>query len=97
MSAYFIVNYTVDDQDAYDAYSAEAAILLGVGAKAVPIVFNSESKAIEGEPGQTTVVLKYESLEEAEAAYNSTEYQKLLPKRLAATSNHFGVLVQGLG
>ena len=56
-----------------------------------------ERYTVEGEGvGHQTVMLEYPSKEAAKQAYESKAYQDVVGTRLAATSNHFAVLVDGL-
>ena len=96
MTAYLIVNYSIDDADAYKAYQKGAGPALGIGADCKLLVLDSETELIEGESaGHQTVVLEFESKEKAKEIYQSGDYQAVLPTRLNATSQHFAVLVDG--
>ncbi len=96
MPAYLIVNYTIDDADAYQSYQKGAgptAIIEGGGKL---LALDPASVSVEGgEKGSQTVVIEFESKERAREIYESAEYQAALPTRLGATSNHFAVLVDG--
>lgn len=96
MTAYLIVNYTVEDADAYKEYQKGAGPALGIGADCKVLVLDPNSQVVEGDSGgQQTVVLEFESMEKAEQIYKSADYQAVLPTRLGATSKHFAVLVDG--
>lgn len=97
MPAYLIVNYNVENAEQYGEYSAAAGPVLKIGEKAKLVAFDGDSQKLEGAPGHQTVVLAFDSMDEAKAAYQSGEYQKLAKVRLDATSNHFAVLVNGIG
>lgn len=98
MSAYLIVNYDVDHPDLYGEYQGGAVGALRIGAECEVLVFDPETTQVEGEgAGKQTVVLKFESMEKAREIYESGEYQEIVGKRHDATSNHFGVLVNGFG
>ena len=92
-ACYLIVNYDVTDPDLYKEYQKGAGpALMGQGAQLV--VFDPKSKQVEGTgAGHQTVVMKFDSREEAEKAYNSDQYQTVVGKRLSATSKHFALLV----
>jgi len=97
MSAYLIINYSITDADQFGEYFALAGPALKIGTECEAVVVDSASEQLEGESaGHQTVVLKFESKEQANAIYESGDYQAALGKRLAATSNHFAVLVDGL-
>ena len=99
MSAYLIVNYDVDDADAYAEYQKGAVPALKVGSDAKILVVDPESHVVEGGDtvGRQTVVLEYESVEKAKEVYESGEYQAVVGQRHAATSKHFAVIVNGFG
>ncbi len=97
MPAYLIVNYKVENPDLYGQYSAAAGPALEIGSKCKLLVFDPASEAVEGSPGPQTVVLEYPSKEEAKAAYDSKAYQDVVGMRHDATSEHFAVLVNGMG
>jgi uncharacterized protein (DUF1330 family) len=97
MSAYLIVNYNVENPEIYAEYSAAAGPVMKIGDACELIAFDPASDRLEGESaGHQTIVLQFESKEEAKALYESGEYQALIPKRHSATSNHFAILVNGL-
>ena len=96
MTAYLIVNYVVDDADAYADYQKGAGPALKIGTGTKLLVFDTASEVVEGDSaGHQTVVLEFESKEKAKEIYESGDYQAVLPTRLNATSNHFAVLVDG--
>ena len=96
MAAYLIVNCDIDDPDSYRAYQKGAVPSLGIGDTSRLVAYDTATTVVEGGgAGTQTVVLEFESMEAARAAYESEAYQEVLPQRLGATSNHFGVLVEG--
>lgn len=96
MAAYLIVNFDVDDPGTYKQYQKGAVPSLGIGEQAKLIAYDTDTDQVEGRgAGHQTVVLEYPSMEEARAAYDSKEYQEVLPLRFQATSRHFGLLVEG--
>jgi uncharacterized protein (DUF1330 family) len=97
MPAYLIVNYTVDDPDLYSEYQAGAGTALKIGTDTELVAFDRDSQLVEGHSGgKQTVVLKFDSLEKAREIYESADYQAVVGKRHAATSDHFAVLIEGL-
>ena len=97
MPAYLIVNYDVEDPKLYGEYSAAAGSVLKIGEDCKLLVLDPASEHLEGESaGKQTVVLSFDSMADAKKTYESGDYQALIPKRHAATSNHFAVLVNGL-
>jgi uncharacterized protein (DUF1330 family) len=94
MSAYVLIRNRVVDDDAMQAYIPQAvgAILANGGEI---LVVEEDAHTIEGEPDfPRTVIIKFESREQALAFYESPEYQAILPIRLGATEGH-GVIVDG--
>ena len=95
MAAYLIVNYSIDDADGYKDYQKGAGPALKIGSETKLLVLDPASELVEGDGGHQTVVLEFESKERAKEIYESGEYQEVLPTRLAATSKHFAVIVDG--
>jgi uncharacterized protein (DUF1330 family) len=97
MSAFLIVNYDIDNPELYAEYQAGAISALRVGTECEVVVFDPDSQHVEGDStGRQTVVLKFDSMEKAREIYESGEYQAIVGKRHAASSNHFAVLVNTL-
>ena len=97
MPAYLIVNYNVENAEQYGEYSAAAGPVMKIGEACQLLAFDPATERLEGDSaGHQTIILSFDSKEEAEKVYNSGEYQSLIPKRHAATSNHFAVLVNGM-
>lgn len=97
MPAYLIVNYKLEDPALYGEYAAGAGAALSIGKDCKLLVLDAESESLEGTPAPQTVVLEFESKEAAKAAYDSKSYQDVIGKRHEATSQHFAVIVNGLG
>ena len=96
MSAYLILNYDIDDLDAYKAYQGKAAGALKIPDECAPVVIGGEPELIEGErAGSTAIVLRFESKERAREIYDSADYQAIIGERHAATSNHFATSPTG--
>lgn len=85
MSAYFIFNNRVTDPEAMAEYIPKAIETFAPYEPEV-LVFEDECQVLEGSPDfQRMVILKFKSRSDAEAWYNSPEYAKVRPLRLAAT------------
>ncbi|MDH4144698.1 MAG: DUF1330 domain-containing protein [Acidimicrobiia bacterium] len=96
MAAYLIVNFDVDDPDTYKSYQKGAVPSLGIGESSKLVAYDRDTLQLEGEgAGHQTVVLEFESIDAARAAYDSQAYQEVLPLRFQATSKHFCLLVKG--
>jgi uncharacterized protein (DUF1330 family) len=93
MSAYLVYNYSVTDQDKYEAYPPAAMPTLA-GFDVEVLVADYQSEALEGSPAAVTVVLRFPSKEEARRWYDSADYQAIKHLR---TDNSEGevVLVDG--
>jgi uncharacterized protein (DUF1330 family) len=97
MPTYLIVNYTVDDPKLYGEYAAAAGPAMQMGQACQLLALDPKTDQLEGEgAGHQTVVVRFESKEKAREIYESGAYQAVIGKRLEATSNHFGILVDGL-
>jgi uncharacterized protein (DUF1330 family) len=89
MAAYVIASYTVTDQDGFAPYTpAVVPTLRAHGAEV--LVAGTGGDAREGDPGETTVVLRFPSKEAAQGWYDSPEYQAIVHLR---TDNSRGTLV----
>ena len=94
MSAYFVFHNRVHDKAMLEDYVAKVGSTLA-GYQVEVLVLDSNSQVIEGDPiWPRTVVIRFDTRENAMAWYNSPAYQKVLPLRLNA-SEGFGVLVDG--
>jgi uncharacterized protein (DUF1330 family) len=97
MPAYLIVNYTVDNPELYSEYSAAAGPAMKIGEACELLAFDPASDRLEGDTaGHQTIILKFESKEQARELYESGDYQAVVGKRLEATSNHFAILANGI-
>ena len=95
MSAFFIAQYVVKDPSLYQEYQAGAGPTLAkYGGELV--AFDVAAETVEGQPpGPQTVIIKFESTEQAKTWYNSEDYQAVVGKRLAATEG-FSVISQSM-
>ena len=97
MPAYLVVNYTVENPELYGEYVAGAGPAMKIGEACQLLALDPKTEEIEGNSaGHQTVILKFDSMEQAKKVYGSGEYQAIVGKRLEATSGHFAVLVEGL-
>ena len=61
------------------------------------LALDPKTVQVEGESaGHQTVVLQFDSKEQARQIYESRDYQAIVGKRFEATSNHFAILVDGI-
>ena len=76
MTAYFVASYRITDTAGYEPYvPAVIPILQAHGCEVLTADYASQ--AIEGAPGDVTVILKFASKEAGWAWYNSPEYQAI--------------------
>ena len=95
MSVYFVVQEEVNDPDGLEAYM-EAAKGSSLG-RGKALVVDNDVASIEGDwHGSRLVILEFEDEDAFRNWYDSPEYQKALPLRMAATDSR-AALVQGLG
>jgi uncharacterized protein (DUF1330 family) len=92
---YLVARVAVHDEDRYAEYAARTqAALEPFGGRFV--VRGGRSKCVEGSwDFGRTVVIEFPSFEQAEAWYESDDYQRLIPIRQGASSGDF-VLVAGV-
>ena len=91
MPVYMLFNFDVADPKAYSSYvSMVGPMLIGFGAQI--LVVDGAVRPLEGTPKAMTVVLKFDSEEQAMKFYNSEEYAPLKKMRLGATANNVGIL-----
>ena len=97
MPAYLIVTYDVDNPELYGEYAAAAGPAMMIGEACQLMALDPASQALEGDTvGRQTIILRFDSKEQARELYESGDYQAVIGKRLEATSKHFAVLVDGL-
>ncbi|KDA00864.1 DUF1330 domain-containing protein [Henriciella mobilis] len=87
MAAYVVVvTGAISDPTLMNQYKEQARELLaeqGVSFMAGPVV----AEILEGSPPNGAVIIRFETLKQAQDWYRSDEYQKLAPMRLAASSS----------
>jgi uncharacterized protein (DUF1330 family) len=97
MPAYLIVNYKVDNPQLYGEYAKAAGPAMKIGEACQLLALDPKTEQLEGDgAGHQTVVLRFESKEEAHRIYDSKAYQEVIGKRLDATSQHFAILIDGM-
>jgi uncharacterized protein (DUF1330 family) len=97
VAALIIVNYDVDDPVGLAEYRQSAGpVLRALGSTALVNTPDTIDLGEGGAAGSQTVVLRFDSIEAARAAWESDEYQAVLPRRLAATTPRSAVLVETL-
>jgi uncharacterized protein (DUF1330 family) len=94
MSAYFVVNYRITNQEGYQKYLDSAGSTVAEHGGEV-LVADFASEPVEGKPAEVTVVIRFESKEAMRGWYDSPEYQAAVPHRLN-NSEGFSVLCDGL-
>lgn len=90
---YLIANVTVNDPEEYAGYTGQTpALMERFGGKY--IVRGGRVQVPEGESRERQVVIEFPSYENAVAAYNDDEYQKVADIRRRATDSTI-ILVEG--
>jgi uncharacterized protein (DUF1330 family) len=92
---YMIANYDIHDQAGYHRYlgTATPQLLAQFGGRV--IVFNLESKAVEGKPRSVIAIAEFPSLADAQRFYNSPEYTAARKFRLASAEGTL-IITEGL-
>jgi uncharacterized protein (DUF1330 family) len=95
MSAYLIFDIHVTDPEGYEPYRQRAAgIIEAHGGRY--LVRGGAHEPMEGEwDVDRVVVVEFDSIEQAKAAYASPEYQEIAPIRQGASEGK-AILVQGV-
>jgi uncharacterized protein (DUF1330 family) len=84
MPAYTVINLDVTDPDMFNQYREQATpLVLAKGGKFLVIDF--EPKDMHGQSRLGLAIIEWESVQAAEAYYNSPEYQQLVGLRLGST------------
>lgn len=94
MPAYWITHVTVTDEEAYGEYARRAGpAITGHGGEF--LVRGGRYKQLEGRDRPRNVVIVFDTLEAAEACYNSPEYQEALSFARDASERDL-VIVEGV-
>ena len=95
MAAYMLVTVDVTDPDQYRQYTDRSpAAIARYGGRF--LARGGRTVTLEGEPEtRRVVVVEFPSLEQAEACYNSPEYQEAKSHREGAASARF-IVVEGV-
>ena len=95
MAAYVFFQGEVTDEGLYAKYKEKASATVGAYGGTY-LVRGGPWSSLEGdEPAPRTVVISFDSVEAANAWYNSPEYQAIVHKRLEATEG-FSVISQSM-
>ena len=89
MAGYLIANYQITNEAGYQAYIGSVGPTILVHGGEI-LVAGPGSEAVEGNPGQVTVVLKFPSKDALRGWYDSPEYQEIIHLR---TDNTEGSMV----
>jgi uncharacterized protein (DUF1330 family) len=92
--AYLIGNYVIRDQAMFERYLA-AANALAPRYDIKVIVFDTNTRKLEGNPQTVTVIAEFPSMAEAERMYYSAEYTEAKKLRMASTEGVV-MLTEGL-
>ena len=90
MPGYVIVNYNINDLEAYQKYPpAVGPTIAQYGGKV--LVADREVKAVEGSPKQVIVVIEFESEEAAQRWYDSPENTAIKELRTSVTEGWLAI------
>ncbi len=90
MPGYVIVNYNINDLEAYQKYpTAVGPTIAQYGGKV--LVADREVKAVEGSPKQVIVVIEFESEEAAQRWYYSPENMAIKELRTSVTEGWLAI------
>ncbi len=91
--AYWIANVTVTDPDAYQGYQAIAPQAFAkFGAR---FLARGEAETLEGTDWQRRVIIEFDSMQSAQACYESEEYRAAREVRAGACTADIA-LIEGL-
>lgn len=96
MTAFLIVHYDVTDPDQLAQYRKAATPALLDEGRGTLLAADGAVRVLEGDGRTHTVVLQFDSMSAAQAAYESAEYQQTIPQRQAATQGGVALLVAGV-
>lgn len=94
--AYCVVSYAVTEINMFNQYRQVALPTIGmyVGEILVAGLLDGGHRVVEGNPPPMTVVIEFDSVESAEAWYNSPEYQGFIGLQHGSTANTTAVLAE---
>jgi uncharacterized protein (DUF1330 family) len=90
---YLIANFTIRDPAMFQKYR-DAVRPISLKYKAKAIVFNANTRKVEGTSQMVTVVVEFPSLADVERFYFSPEYTEVKKLRMASTEGSI-VLTEG--
>ena len=93
-AVYLVTLHNVTDPQQLQDYVAGVIPTLGV---AEVLAVDEAATTLEGDARSRVVILRFESKDAALAWYNSEEYQKAKPLRLAATTDNWLGLASAFG
>ena len=94
MPAYIIARIDVTDPEEYQKYAAQT-VALAEAAGGKFLVKAGRQVIVEGDAPQRHVLIEFPTLEQAQAWYNSEDYQKILPIALRSSTRDI-IVVEGL-
>ncbi len=92
MAAYFILTQTVTDQEAYSQQYVPGVLPFLAKHGAEVLVASFETEALQGEPADGAVVLRFPSEQAVRDFVNDPDYRPLKELRLSITRNANAVL-----
>jgi uncharacterized protein (DUF1330 family) len=80
MAAYMVGSFTITNPEGFAPYGGKALERI-VANGGEPLVIDTASDVIEGEPRPVTIVLRFPDKQAAQAWYNDPEYQEIIHLR----------------
>ena len=96
MSAYIIARIKVTDPETYERYKQQTPTVVAEAGGRF-LVRGGRCKLLEGDSSELdrTIVIEFDSYEQARQFYESPNYQEILPLRVSASRSEV-LLVEGL-
>lgn len=91
MAGYLIATYRITNPEGFEGY-VPAVMPTLVAHSAEVLVADYGSEALEGQPRDVTVILKFASKEAARVWYNSAEYQAIIHLRTDNTEGEIAIV-----
>jgi uncharacterized protein (DUF1330 family) len=98
MSAYFVATYNVSDKDGFAKYNpGSMGIITQTLAKhgGEVVVAGHDCTVLHGENADVKVILKFPSVEAANAWHDDPDYAPAKAIRLASTTNIQAIIIEG--
>lgn len=89
---YWVVNIEVTDAETYEGYKSAAAAVIAAHGGRYLVRGDANMQVREGEMYPRPVVIEFESVEAAQACYDSADYQAALAIRQRSAKTRFAIV-----